>query len=145
MGLLRRLGSLYATYRRTMWLTGMLGTFAPTLLGYGMYALQTIKTRRGMVEDDPEHAELLQMQTPAEWVTHASGWLPIVARILTVVGIVALTLTVVAFIAKRTTITGRDETLKRMDAEAQDIEDDGDDEDVLDDETNDSNPSRPLI
>lgn len=112
MRLLRRLNGLYASYRRIMWLTGIVGTFAPTLLGYGMYALQTIKTKRGMVEDDPEHAGLLNVDTPLDWLTQASGWLPIIVKTLTLIGIAVLVIATVSFIAKRTTLTGRDKELE---------------------------------
>lgn len=111
MRLLRRLNGLYASYRRIMWLTGIIGTFAPTLLGYGMYALQTIKTKRGMAEDDPEHASILTVDTPLDWLTQASGWLPTIVKILSLIGIAILVVTVISFIAKRTTLTGRDKKL----------------------------------
>jgi len=111
MRLLRRLNGLYASYRRIMWLTGIVGTFAPTLLGYGMYALQTIKTKRGMAEDDPEHASILTVDTPLDWLTQASGWLPTIVKILSLIGIAILVMTVISFIAKRTTLTGRDKKL----------------------------------
>ncbi|MCH4860975.1 hypothetical protein LF916_08875 [Bifidobacterium pseudolongum] len=112
MRLLRRLNGLYASYRRIMWLTGIVGTFAPTLLGYGMYALQTIKTKRGMAEDDPEHASILNVDTPLDWLTQASGWLPIIVKTLTLIGIAVLVIATVSFIAKRTTLTGRDKELE---------------------------------
>lgn len=112
MRLLRRLNGLYASYRRIMWLTGIVGTFAPTLLGYGMYALQTIKTKRSMAEDDPEHASILTVDTPLDWLTQASGWLPIIVKTLTLIGIAVLVIATVSFIAKRTTLTGRDKKLE---------------------------------
>lgn len=112
MRLLRRLNGLYASYRRIMWLTGIVGTFAPTLLGYGMYALQIIKTKRSMAEDDPEHAGLLNVDTPLDWLTQASGWLPIIVKTLTLIGIAVLVIATVSFIAKRTTLTGRDKELE---------------------------------
>lgn len=112
MRLLRRLNGLYSSYRRIMWLTGIVGTFAPTLLGYGMYALQTIKTKRGMVEDDPEHARLLNVDTPLDWLTQASGWLPIIVKTLTLIGVTVLVIATVSFITKRTTLTGRDKELE---------------------------------
>lgn len=111
MRLLRRLNGLYTSYRRIMWLGGIAGTILPTLLGYGMYALQTIKTKRSMVEDDPEHAGLLNVDTPLDWLTQASEWLPIIVKALTLIGVGVLVVAVVAFIAKRTTLTGRDKTL----------------------------------
>ena len=111
MRLLRRLNGLYASYRRIMWLTGIVGTFAPPLLGYGMYALHTIKTKRGMAEDDPEHASILTVDTPLDWLTQASGWLPTIVKILSLIGIAILVVTGISFIAKRTTLTGRDKKL----------------------------------
>lgn len=125
MRLLRRLNGLYTSYRRIMWLTGIVGTFAPTLLGYGMYALQTIKTKRGMAEDDPEHAGLLIVDTPLDWLTQASGWLPIIVKTLTLIGIMVLVVAAAAFIAKRTTLTGRD---RELDGEETMPEEDWDDE-----------------
>lgn len=122
MRLLRRLNGLYASYRRIMWLTGIVGTFAPTLLGYGMYALQTIKTKRSMAEDDPEHASILTVDTPLDWLTQASGWLPIIVKTLTLIGIAVLVIATVSFIAKRTTLTGRDKELDDEDAGERDLE-----------------------
>ena len=128
MRLLRRLNDLYTSYRRIMWLGGIAGTILPTLLGYGMYALQTIKTKRGMVEDDPEHEGLLNVDTPLDWLTQASGWLPAVVKTLSLAGIVILVVAVIAFIAKRTTLTGRDKELDDED-DAEDFDEDDDAED----------------
>lgn len=122
MRLLRRLNGLYTSYRRIMWLGGIAGAILPTLLGYGMYALQTIKTKRSMVEDDPEHAGLLNVDTPLDWLTQASGWLPIIVKTLTLIGVTVLVIATVSFIAKRTTLTGRDKELDDEDAGERDLE-----------------------
>lgn len=124
MRLLRRLSGLYMSYRRIMWLGGVVGTFLPTLLGYGMYALQTIKTRQDMMEDDPEHAGMLNVETPLDWLTQAAGWLPIVVKALTLIGMAALIAATVLFIAKRTKLSGRDKALEDNEGmEEQDFED----------------------
>lgn len=128
MRLLRRLNGLYASYRRIMWLGGIAGTILPTLLGYGMYALQTIKTKRSMVEDDPEHAGMLTVDTPLDWLAQASGWLPTIVKTLSLIGIAILVVTIVSFIAKRTTLTGRDKELEDGE-ELENINEDDDAED----------------
>lgn len=132
MRLLRRLNGLYSSYRRIMWLGGIAGTILPTLLGYGMYALQTIKTKRGMVEDDPEHAGLLNVDTPLDWLTQASGWLPIIVKTLTLIGVTVLVIATVSFITKRTTLTGRDKELDGEETLPEQDWDEGDEDDVDD-------------
>lgn len=133
MKLLRRLGDLYTTYRRAMWLTGLLGTFTPSLLGYGMYALQTIKAKRDMIEADPEHAGMLDVEKPVAWLTQASGWLPSVVKAISLIGVLALIIAIVAFIAKRTSFTGRDKTEPQQEDWDDGEEDDYSEEDEDDD------------
>ena len=51
-----------------MWLAGIAGTLLPTLLGYGMYALQTIKTRRGLVSASFACASWILVANSDNWM-----------------------------------------------------------------------------
>lgn len=119
MRLLYQVSRLYRSYQKVMWISGLATTFGAPLVGYGMYALSSLKTKRSMLEDNPELANDISTVNPLEWVSHVQGWLPTVVRVLFMVGlfvsVCAVVGWVISLIAARTKISGVDDTLVQED------------------------------
>lgn len=124
----------YRTYRKAMWLSSVGATVLPTVAGYAVYAGSLFKQQRDAREDNPELAADTIIDSPWDWLTRVQGWIPTVARILLIAGLVALLVViacaVVSFVAKRTSFSGVDRSFEE---EGVGDDEDADDYDSYDD------------
>lgn len=131
MHILNTLARTYRTYRKTMWLTSLIGTFGTPVAGYAWYAANTFHDKRSMLEDNPELAGDIAVVNPWQWLTGMAGWLPTAVRVIVIVGVFLVAATIVGCIVsqvgKRTKLSGRDGQVAQDDEIADRMADDEDD------------------
>lgn len=140
MRLVGRILHWYKQYRMVMWLSTTLGGVGVPLLGYGVYAWDFIRERKGLLTDNPELANGDSLPNVVDWLLGSTGAIvPRILEVLAFVGIFGILLLIVcqigSFVARRTELSGVDH--EREDQERADRE--SDEEDSFDDYGTDDN------
>lgn len=128
MRLIHKLADLYYTYRRIMWLIGLLSMIGIPVGSYGLYFLQTIKTKQGLMTDNPELANAEPTVDIFDWLTGVGGVIGNITGILTLICIVfilfLIVFHIVCFIGKRTEVSGTDKQQEQQEKVRRKIEED---------------------
>lgn len=117
MGFIYKMLKWYRRYRLIMWLSGMGSGILLPALSYGIHAIGLLREKRLLSTDNPEIAGELSVENFWEYLTGLQGAFGMILRVLLVVIAIALVLLLIfqilSFIAKRTELTGVDETTRR--------------------------------
>lgn len=118
----------YRRYRLIMWLSGVGSGILLPALSYGIHAVGLLREKRLLATDNPEIAGELSVENFWEYLTGLQGAFGMILRVLLVVIAIALVLLLIfqilSFIAKRTELTGVDETTRRESQSVKRIQDD---------------------
>lgn len=111
-----------------MWVGSLVTTFVIPFAGYGLYAVQTFRTKSDMMVDSPEYASEISVGNPFEWLTGALndyGWmLGVVALIGLVFVLFCIMFQVVSFFSERTELSGTDGRAEAAEKAVSKLEDD---------------------